>query len=149
MNEVQVLFASEPCKPLKSRSLNVIFLVEKNVRVKRRCACGDLRYEKVRRQDGVCTRSDQQHRNKEEGCIVAFVSEVHRGDEMIFGIVGVMKVNVVAEEPAAHGMVTELVMHERLRKGHDQMRDKRSQSWDLSLFSAVRPISRCWPIRRR
>jgi len=33
MNEVQFLFASEPCKPLQPRSLYVVFLVEKDVRV--------------------------------------------------------------------------------------------------------------------
>jgi hypothetical protein len=36
MNEVQLLFPSEPRKPLKSRSLNVVFLVEKDMRVERR-----------------------------------------------------------------------------------------------------------------
>jgi hypothetical protein len=36
MNEVQFLFASEPCKPLKPRPLYVVFLVEKDVRVERR-----------------------------------------------------------------------------------------------------------------
>jgi hypothetical protein len=35
---------------------------------------------------------------------------------MIFGIVGVMKVDVVAKELATHWMVAELVMHQRLRK---------------------------------
>jgi len=30
---------------------------------------------------------------------------------MIFGIVGVMEIDVVAEKLAAHWMVTELVMH--------------------------------------
>jgi hypothetical protein len=35
---------------------------------------------------------------------------------MIFGIVGVMEVDVVAEELTAHRMVAELVMHQRLRK---------------------------------
>jgi len=39
MNEVQFLFASKPCKPLKPRFLDVVFLVEKDVRVKRRRAC--------------------------------------------------------------------------------------------------------------
>src|SRR6266699_6056151 len=33
---------------------------------------------------------------------------------MIFGIVGVMEVDVVAEEPTAHWMVAELEMHQRL-----------------------------------
>jgi hypothetical protein len=42
MNEVQFLFASKPCKPLKPRFLDVVFLVEKDVRVKRRRA-GDYR----------------------------------------------------------------------------------------------------------
>jgi hypothetical protein len=36
MNEMQFLFPSEPCKSLKPRSLYVVFLVEKDVRVKRR-----------------------------------------------------------------------------------------------------------------
>jgi len=36
MNEVQFLLAPEPCEPLKPRSLYVIFLVEKDVRVERR-----------------------------------------------------------------------------------------------------------------
>ena len=36
MNEVQFLFPSEPCKSLKPRSHYVVFLIEKDVRVKRR-----------------------------------------------------------------------------------------------------------------
>jgi hypothetical protein len=36
MNEMQFLFPSEPCKSLKPRSLYVVFLVEKDVRVERR-----------------------------------------------------------------------------------------------------------------
>jgi hypothetical protein len=35
---------------------------------------------------------------------------------MIFGIVGVMEIDVVAEELAAHWMVAELVKHQRLPK---------------------------------
>jgi hypothetical protein len=41
---------------------------------------------------------------------------------MICGIVPVVKVDVVTEEPAADRMVGELVMHQRLPKRHDQMR---------------------------
>jgi hypothetical protein len=41
---------------------------------------------------------------------------------MIFGIIVVMKVDVVAEEPTAHWMMAKLVMHQRLGKRHDQMR---------------------------
>jgi hypothetical protein len=36
MNEVRFLFPSEPCKSLKPRSLYVVFLIEKDVRVERR-----------------------------------------------------------------------------------------------------------------
>jgi hypothetical protein len=39
MNKVKFLLVSEPRKPLKPRSLHVIFLVEKDMRVKRRRAC--------------------------------------------------------------------------------------------------------------
>ena len=76
MNEVQFLFPFEPCKPLKSRSIYVVFLVEKDVRVKRRGACDHLNYEEIKGQYEVCTRSYQKHRNEEEGSIVAFVTEV-------------------------------------------------------------------------
>ena len=49
MNEVQCLFASEPCKPLKPGTLYMIFLVEKNVRVERRRAGDDLNNEQISR----------------------------------------------------------------------------------------------------
>ncbi len=48
MNEVQLLFLSEPRKPLKSRLLYVAFLVEKDVRVKRCRACNYLNYEQIK-----------------------------------------------------------------------------------------------------
>jgi hypothetical protein len=35
---------------------------------------------------------------------------------MIFGIIGVVEVDVVAKELTAYWMVAELVMHQRLRK---------------------------------
>ena len=76
MNKVQFLFTSEPCKPLKPRSLYVVFLVEKNVRVERRRTCDYLNHEEINGQYRVCTRSYQKHRNEEEGRIVAFVTEV-------------------------------------------------------------------------
>jgi hypothetical protein len=53
MNEVQFLFASEPCKPLKPRSLDVVFLVEKDVRVKRRRACDYQHHKKIKRQQEI------------------------------------------------------------------------------------------------
>src|SRR6185295_12417028 len=78
MNEMQFLFPSEPCKSLKPRSLYVVFLVEKDMRVERRRTRDRLNHEEIDGQYEVCTRSHQKHRNEEEGCIVAFVPEVRR-----------------------------------------------------------------------
>jgi hypothetical protein len=47
MNKVQFLLASEPRKPRKPRSLYVIGLVEKDVRVKRRRACDYHDYKNI------------------------------------------------------------------------------------------------------
>jgi hypothetical protein len=47
MNKVQFLPASEPHKPLKSRSLYVILLVEKDVSVKRRRTCDYHHHKKM------------------------------------------------------------------------------------------------------
>jgi hypothetical protein len=101
----------------------VVFLIEENVRIERHGTCGHLNHEEINGQHEVCTRSCQQHRDEEEGRIVAFVTEVSPRDEMIFRIVGVMEVDVVLEELTAHWMVAEFVVHERLRKRHDQMRN--------------------------
>jgi hypothetical protein len=76
MNEVQLLFPSEPCKPLKPRSLHVVFLVEKDVCVERRRARDRLKHEEFYWQYEVCTRSHQENRDEEERRIVAFVAEV-------------------------------------------------------------------------
>ena len=78
MNKVQFLFPSEPCKPLQSRSLYVVFLVEKDVGVERRRTCDYLNHEEIDWQYKICTRSYQKHKNEEEGRIVAFVTEVRR-----------------------------------------------------------------------
>jgi len=95
MNEVQCLFASEPCKPLKPGSLYMIFFIKKNVRIKR-CRTGDdLNHEQFSWQDEICKCPHQKHRDKEKRCIVAFVTEIHLRDEMIFGIVGVMEIYMV------------------------------------------------------
>jgi len=76
MSEVKFLHPSEPCKPPKPRSLDVVFLVEKDMRVERRRTCDCLNHEEIDWQYEVCTRSHQKHRNEEEGRIVVFVTEV-------------------------------------------------------------------------
>ena len=70
MNEVQFLFASEPRKPLKPRSLYVVFLVEKDMRVERCRTCDYLSQEEIDWQYEVCRRSHQKHRNEEEGVLL-------------------------------------------------------------------------------
>ena len=47
VNEMQFLFPSEPRKPLKSRFLYVVFLVEKDVRVEQRRTSNYLNHEKI------------------------------------------------------------------------------------------------------
>jgi hypothetical protein len=76
MDEMQFLFPSEPCKSLKPRSLYVVFLVEKDVRVERRGTRDQLSHEEIDWQYEVCTCSYQKHRNEEEGRVVAFVTKV-------------------------------------------------------------------------
>ena len=76
MNEVQFLLSSKPCKPLKPRPFNMVFLVKKYMRVERRRTCGYLNHEEINGQYEVCTCSDQKHRNEEEGRVVAFVTKV-------------------------------------------------------------------------
>jgi hypothetical protein len=49
MDEVQLLFALEPRKPLKSRPLLVVFLVEIDVHLERRRTRHDRNYEQVKR----------------------------------------------------------------------------------------------------
>ncbi len=77
MNEVQCLFASEPCKPLKPGPLYMIFLIEKNVRVERRCTCDHLNQKEIHGPQEVCTPPHQKHWNEEERRIIAFVIEIH------------------------------------------------------------------------
>jgi hypothetical protein len=122
MSEVKFLHPSKPRKPLKPRSLNVVFLVKKDVRVEGRRTGDDLNHEEINRQNEVGTRPNQTHGNEEKRCIVAFLTEVRPRDEVLFGIVGVMKIDMVAEKHTAHWVMAELVMHQRLPKRHYQMR---------------------------
>jgi len=100
----------------------VVLLIEKDVRVERRRTCEYLNHEEIKRQYQEGARSYQKHGNEEKGRIVAFVAKVRPRDEVVFGIVGMVEVDMVAEELAADGMMAELVMHQRLPKRHDQMR---------------------------
>ena len=116
VNKVQILFASEPCKSPKPRSLRVVFIVEKYMRVERRCTRDYEDREEIKRQYEICTRARQKNRDEEVRRSVAFAAEVRRRDEMGFGIIGVMEVDVVAEKLTAHRMVGDFIMYQCLTK---------------------------------
>ena len=75
----------------------MILLVEENVRVKRRRTCARLNQEEINWQHEVRTRSYQKHGNEKERRIIAFVAKIRLRDEMIFGIMGVMEIDVIAK----------------------------------------------------
>ena len=76
MDEVQCLLASEPCKTLKPRSLYVVLLVEKDMRIKRCRTRDHLNHEEIDWQQEIRTNSYQKHGNEEIRCIVPFLPEV-------------------------------------------------------------------------
>jgi hypothetical protein len=116
MNKVQFLLAAEPCKPLKPLSLYVVFLVEKDVGPGRCRTCDYLNHKEINWQYEVCAGSHQNQGNEEEGRVVALVTEIRPGDEMVFGIVDVMEVDVITEKSAAHSMMAKLIVHQCLSK---------------------------------
>ena len=122
VNEVEFLLASEPREPLQPRSIHVVFLIKQNMDVKGRCTRSRVNHEEIEGHYDVRTPSDQKRWNEEVGRVVAFVTEVRCRDEMILGIVGVMEVDVIAEQLTADGMVAKLVVHQGLGKRHDQVR---------------------------
>lgn len=100
----------------------MIFLVEYDVCIERRRTCGDLNDEEIDGQYEICKGPHETNRYEEEGCIVAFFTEVGRRDKVIFGIIGMMKVDVVAKQLTTDRVVAEPVVHQRLPEGHHQMR---------------------------
>ena len=74
MNEMQLLFAPEPCESSKPRSRYMVFLLEKDVGVERRRTSEQLSHEEIAWQYEVCTRPYQKHRNEEERRVVTLVT---------------------------------------------------------------------------
>ena len=98
MNKVQFLLMPKPRKSLKPRSLDVIFLVEKDMRVERRRACDCRDHKKIQRQWEINAPPDQKYWNKEVWRSVAFVTKVRRRDKMTCRIMGVMEIDMVAKK---------------------------------------------------
>lgn len=122
VDEMLRLFTSEPRESKEPRPLHVIFLVEHDMRVERRRTGGDLNDEEIDRQQEIRNRPDETDWYEKIGRIVAFFPEIGRGYQMILGIIGVMKVDVITKQLAADRAMTEPVMHQRLSEGHHQMR---------------------------
>jgi hypothetical protein len=94
----------------------MVLSVEEDVRVKGNGACDCLNHEEIDRQYEVCARPDQKHRNEEERCVVALISDIRPRNKMIFAIVSVMKLDVIVKKQTAPWMVGEPAMHQRLGK---------------------------------
>jgi len=125
VDEMLFLFASEPRKAQKRRPRHVKFLVEEYMRIERRRTCDHLNDEEIDRQNEICKRPHETDGYEEEGRIVTLFAEVGLRDEVVFGIVGVMEVDVVTEELTAYWAVAQPVVHQRLPEGHHQMRRDR------------------------
>ena len=122
VDEMLLLFASEPCKSQEPRPLYVKFLVEEYMRIERCRTCEHLNDEEIEGQYEICKCPHETDGYEEEGCIVAFVAEVRLRDEVIFRIIGMMEVDVVTEQLSAYRTVAEPVVHQRLSERHHQMR---------------------------
>src|SRR6202034_4850550 len=73
VDEMKLLHAPEPAKALQQRSLNVIRLVEIDMRIER--GCGGRRHgkEQPERQEKECRQPGQDGRYEEEGRVVALL----------------------------------------------------------------------------
>lgn len=121
VDEMLFLFASEPRKAQKPRPRHMKFFVEEYMRIERCRTCDHLDDEEIDRQNEICKRPHETDGYEEKRRVVAFVAEVSPRDEVIFGIVGVMEVDVVPEELTAYRTVAQPVVHQRLPEGHHQM----------------------------
>lgn len=121
VNEVKFLFAPEPGKPAEPGTFHVVSLVERNMRIKGSPAGRRLNQEDIQGQQQICHACKQDHRNEEEGSVVALFADVNPRHHMVSRIMFVVEIDVVAEQSAAHLVMAQLAMHQRLRKRYDQM----------------------------
>lgn len=76
VNKVKFLLSPEPGKSQKSRTSSMILPIEKDMCIER-CSTGNhLSDKKIKGQYEIGARSQEEHRNEEEGRIVAFIAAV-------------------------------------------------------------------------
>lgn len=122
---MKFLAPSEPGKPLKSRSFSVIFLVEKDVRIERYGTCHYLSNKEVKWQYEIGEGSDEKHRDEEVRRVVAFITKVAFRDQMVFAVVGVMKVDVISKKLSTQRVMPEFAMQKGLPERNCQVRSNR------------------------
>jgi hypothetical protein len=127
VNKMKRLLSSEPGKSLKLRAISMIFLVKKDVRIERYSAGNNLNEKQIKRQYEISARPRQKHWDEKEGRIIAFVTQVGLRDEMILGIIGVMKVDVISKELSAQGTMAKSVVQKGLPERYHQVRTDRSR----------------------
>jgi len=87
MDEVKLLLAPEPGEACEARSLDVVFLVQIDVRVERRRAGSDHYEEQVERKNKKHPAGNEDHRYEKVGGVVSFVAKIGGRHEMTLGIV--------------------------------------------------------------
>jgi hypothetical protein len=101
MDEVKLLFASEPAEALQSRWFDVVFLVKIYMCVERR-RTGKCHHEKhIVRQDEKQDTACEDGWDEEERRVVSLSAAIGSGRQMAPGIVRMMEIDVVAEEGSA------------------------------------------------
>ena len=88
----------------------MIFLVEIDVRVERRCARSGHDEEEIEREDQVHRAGNEDCWNKEVGRVVSFVTTIGARHEMASGIDSMVESDVLVEERATEPMVGQAVM---------------------------------------
>jgi hypothetical protein len=128
VDEVKLLFASEPSEASEFRSFSVVLLVKIYVRNERRYAGGG-HYDKQseRKNKKHCT-GDEDCRNEKVGSVIAVVATIRGGYQMALGILCMMKPDVVPVEDAAYSVMAEAVMEQRLAARYDQVGADGSQN---------------------
>jgi hypothetical protein len=121
VDEMKLLLVPEPGEARELRCLHMVFLVEIDVRIERRCACGGRHQEKTEWEDTECNPCHQNGGDQEIWGIVAFVAAICGRHKAAFGIVPVVKPDVVSEEDAAQPAMAKAVVEQGLSSGRYQM----------------------------
>lgn len=121
VDEVKCLLLPEPGESAKLRSFHMVFFIQIYMRIEGRRTSCSLNQEEIQGQKLICYYADQNHWNEKEGRVVSFFAKICLGDQMVFRIKGVVKINVISKQASTHLIMSQLLMHHRLRERHDQV----------------------------